>query len=196
MSEELWETVLGHNNTLAYEAWPTYDLELTKDNEVYIDGVPGRCVAHENRWLKGRNAMETIADDLKQYKNIDLAFIQLGTNDCKSEYGDSAVDIAQNIEVLAEFIERHTGAKMVIISPAEIKENSKITQRYYAGANEKSRELDACLMTLSTRKGFGFVSGLDCEIGEDGEHLTISGHGQLACKVNELFAETAKENCL
>ena len=36
MSEELWETVLGYNNTLAYEVWPTYDEEKTKDNEVTI----------------------------------------------------------------------------------------------------------------------------------------------------------------
>ena len=36
MSEELWETVLGHNDTLAYEAWPTYDEEKTKDNEVTV----------------------------------------------------------------------------------------------------------------------------------------------------------------
>ena len=36
MSEELWETVLGHNNTLAYETWPTYDEEKTKDNEVTV----------------------------------------------------------------------------------------------------------------------------------------------------------------
>ncbi len=36
MSEELWETVFGHNNTLAYETWPTYDLEKTKDNDVTI----------------------------------------------------------------------------------------------------------------------------------------------------------------
>ncbi len=36
VTEELWETVLGHNDTLAYEAWPTYDEEKTKDNEVTI----------------------------------------------------------------------------------------------------------------------------------------------------------------
>ena len=36
MSEELWETVLGHNNTLAYESWPTYDEEKTKDDEITV----------------------------------------------------------------------------------------------------------------------------------------------------------------
>ena len=32
ITEELWNTVLGHNNTIAYETWPTYDLEKTKDD--------------------------------------------------------------------------------------------------------------------------------------------------------------------
>ncbi len=35
IGEELWY-VLGHNNTIAYEPWPTYDEEATKDNEVEI----------------------------------------------------------------------------------------------------------------------------------------------------------------
>jgi leucyl-tRNA synthetase len=33
--EELWEK-LGHNKTLAYEAWPKFDVELTKETQVEI----------------------------------------------------------------------------------------------------------------------------------------------------------------
>jgi leucyl-tRNA synthetase len=36
MTEELWTTVLGHTETVTYEAWPTFDEEKTKDNEVTI----------------------------------------------------------------------------------------------------------------------------------------------------------------
>lgn len=35
LAEELWEK-LGHNNTVTYEAWPTYDEAWTVDNEVEI----------------------------------------------------------------------------------------------------------------------------------------------------------------
>ena len=28
---------------------------LTENNEVIIDGLCGRCIAHENKWLKNRN---------------------------------------------------------------------------------------------------------------------------------------------
>ncbi len=36
ITEELWEIVLGHNNTLVFENWPVYDLEKTKDDEITI----------------------------------------------------------------------------------------------------------------------------------------------------------------
>jgi leucyl-tRNA synthetase len=35
IAEELWQ-LLGHKTTLAYEPWPTYDEELTKDAEIEI----------------------------------------------------------------------------------------------------------------------------------------------------------------
>ena len=35
LGEELW-SLLGHDNTLAYEPWPTYELELTKNDEITV----------------------------------------------------------------------------------------------------------------------------------------------------------------
>ena len=42
MGEELWE-ILGHNNTIAYESWPEYDEEKTKESVVtYAVSVNGK----------------------------------------------------------------------------------------------------------------------------------------------------------
>ena len=35
VGEEMWQ-LLGHENTIAFESWPTYDEEKCKDNEVTI----------------------------------------------------------------------------------------------------------------------------------------------------------------
>ncbi len=35
ITEEMWE-ILGHDKTIAYEPWPVYDEELTKENEIEI----------------------------------------------------------------------------------------------------------------------------------------------------------------
>jgi leucyl-tRNA synthetase len=35
IAEELWE-LFGHDNTLAYESWPSYDENLTKDDTIEV----------------------------------------------------------------------------------------------------------------------------------------------------------------
>lgn len=35
ITEELWEK-LGHNNTISYEIWPTYDISKTKEEQIEI----------------------------------------------------------------------------------------------------------------------------------------------------------------
>ena len=157
---------------------------LKKNNNVIINGLCGRCIAHENRWLKNRNATETVEDDLSQYINLDLIIVQLGTNDCKNEYNDSALQISKNCEILLNKIHRLTNAQIMLISPAMIKEDNKITQKFYIGAQEKSVELDKNYEQLTHNNGYIFISGVDLEVGEDGEHLTLAGHQQLKNKVN------------
>jgi len=156
---------------------------LKKDNNVIINGLCGRCIAHENRWLKNRNATTTIIKELNLYKNLDLIIIQLGTNDCKSEYGNTASEIAQNLENLIKIIKTQTNAQIMIISPAIIKEDNKITQRYYIGAQSKSIELDYFYKDIAQKNNLIFVSGQHLEIGEDGEHLTKKGHKLLGSRV-------------
>ncbi len=36
ITEEIWNTVLGHNNTIAYEKWPDFDIDKTIENEKEI----------------------------------------------------------------------------------------------------------------------------------------------------------------
>lgn len=156
---------------------------LMQGNNVFVNGLCGRCIAHENRWLKNRNATTTIIKELNQYKNLDLIIVQLGTNDCKSEYEDSPNVITENLDNLLKIIKKQTSAKIIIISPAKIIENNKITQKYYKGAQKKSVELDSCYKKLASQRDLLFVSGLDLEIGEDGEHLTKLGHKKLGLKI-------------
>lgn len=156
---------------------------LMLDNEVFVNGLCGRCVANENKWLKNRNTSLTIVDDLKGYQHLDLIIFQLGTNDCKSEYKVSAEEIAQNLENLLKLVQSKTDAQILIISPTAIKEDNKITQKYYIGAQTKSIQLDYLYQNMAQKNNFYFISGKDLEIGEDGEHLTKNGHNQIGCKV-------------
>lgn len=158
---------------------------LTINNSVAVDALPGRAIANENPWLDGRNASLTIRNDMAGVV-ADLYIIQLGTNDCKSLYGNSAETITKNLSDLLEKIYWLKGhQKVLIISPAKIAEGNRITDMFYVGASKKCTRLDRCYKKLCKEKGLFFVSGLDLEVGEDGEHLTKRGHQQLAQKINE-----------
>ena len=54
LAEELWE-VLGHDETLAYAPWPTFDPELLKDDEIEIP-------VQINGKLRGRVVVPSDAD--------------------------------------------------------------------------------------------------------------------------------------
>ena len=161
--------------------------KLKENHDVQIDGVCGRCIAHDNRWLKNRNAMQTIKNDLNNHQNSDLIIVQLGTNDCKSEYDDTAKNITQNLHTLLKIIKVTTGACIAIISPAIIREDNKITRKYYYGAEQKSAELDKLYAELASKENYIFISGKDLEVGEDGEHLTKQGHQQLSNQISTIL---------
>ena len=36
ITEELWNSALGHNNTISYEKWPEYDEEKTHNDEITL----------------------------------------------------------------------------------------------------------------------------------------------------------------
>lgn len=152
---------------------------LIQNNEVIVNGLCGRAINNENPWLEGRNATKTINDDIKNIK-ADLTIIMLGTNDCKSMYNLTAEDITNQLKELSETIESKLNAKIMIISPVKIKEGNKITDKYYKGAEEKSIKLANLYNKLAQEKNYLFVSALDLNLGEDGEHLTLQGHKTLA----------------
>lgn len=158
---------------------------LKAHNKVFVDGLCGRSIANENRWLKNRNSLNTIVDDLKQYNNLNLVIVQLGTNDCKTEYNNTPKQITNNLQKLLIVIKEKTNAQIAIISPAIIKEDNILAQKYYLGAQNKSKQLNKFYKKLAQANGYIFISGSNLDVGEDGEHLTLLGHKQLREKLEE-----------
>ena len=168
---------------------------LSKDNYVVVNALPGRAIDDENPWLEGRNAMRTIRQDLGCFCP-DLIIIQLGTNDCKSCYGHSAKQITEKLGTLVDKMLNLVGsAKFLILSPAKVIEGNKITDKYYVGAGKKCEQLDRCYKKFCKENGFDFISGLNLEVGEDGEHLTKQGHAKLAKAIEEFLRSNEDFSC-
>ena len=69
ITEEIWQ-MLGHDKTIAYETWPTYDIEKTKEDEfemvVQVNGkVRGKIVVSMDT---SKEEMEVLAKELDNVK--------------------------------------------------------------------------------------------------------------------------------
>ena len=69
LGEELWNR-LGHDNTISYEPWPTYDIEKTKDNSFEM-------VVQVNGKVRGKIevSMETSKEDMEKLA-LDIPNVQ------------------------------------------------------------------------------------------------------------------------
>ena len=71
MTEEIWQ-MLGHDKTIAYESWPTYDEEKTKEEEfemvVQVNGkVRGKIVVSMETSKEEMEALAKNLDNVKKY---------------------------------------------------------------------------------------------------------------------------------
>jgi len=166
---------------------------LSQKGSVKVNAKCGRCVCHENRWLEGRNAARTFMKDVcsdfncsNELKEIDLFIIMLGTNDFKHEYRASVFTVIGGLELLINQAKiMMPNASIVVVSPPLIKEGTAITDKYYVGGKIKTIGYDYRLRIFCEHFGYNFVSGINAEVGEDGEHLTIQGHKKLGELVSE-----------
>lgn len=60
MTEEIWNEILGHNNTIAYEKWPEYDEPKTKNDEFDL-------IVQVNGKVRGKitTSMDTTEEEMK-----------------------------------------------------------------------------------------------------------------------------------
>lgn len=168
---------------------------ISQKNYVIVNGLPGRAICHDSPWFDDRNAAKTIDNDIPQC-GFDLAIVMLGTNDCKSEYNMPAHVISKELFALVEKIGERTAAKVLVVGSPRIVAGTKVTDKYYIDGASKSVALDYFNTQNAKQKGIDFVSVLDAEIGEDGEHLTACGHKQVGAQVLERVEEFRKERNL
>ncbi len=73
ITEEIWQ-MLGHDKTIAYETWPTYDIEKTKEDEfemvVQVNGkVRGKIVVSMETSKEEMEVLAKELDNVKKYIN-------------------------------------------------------------------------------------------------------------------------------
>lgn len=198
----------GDSNTFGYipgkggrydrhTRWPgkLQDL-LGASFEVTEEGLCGRTTAFEDMTCPGRCGLDTMGAAIRRHGPVDLLVVMLGSNDCKTQFHLSAVQIRDALEKVVKEAVYHAAEpfQTLLIAPAPITENvlksgfgtefdktSLIVSRELAAEYKKLAETIAC--------GFLDASEATCASATDGLHLDEKGHPALARAVAEKIKE-------
>lgn len=97
--------------------------EELRDNDVKVleEGLCGRTTVFEDVFRKYRNGLSTLPFILESHKPIGGAVLMLGTNDCKSNYNNTAYKIGLGIEqCLNELLKAIPSDKILLVSPIHL----------------------------------------------------------------------------
>ena len=197
----------GDSNTYGYDPFTggryPYDKRWTtilagmlgSRYEVIPEGLNGRTTAYDRPGAAWKNGASSFTACLGTHKPVDYVIIMLGTNDCNSELGLTAIDIAYGMEKLVSMVEEETPAlqgyvpEIIVAAPAAILadyEKSPFADKLTSESVQNSRDIGPLYKNIAEKHGVRFADATSgIEVSPDCEHLTEEGHRQVA----ELFAE-------
>lgn len=139
--------------------WPSVMAEaLGPGYEVIAEGHPGRTTLHDDP-VEGahRNGLMVLPAILESHAPIDLVILKLGTNDLKTRFAVTAVDIAQSVGRLVDCVrasatgpDREAPGVLVVVAPPilEVGELGAM----FAGGAAKSRDLAGACAVMAARR--------------------------------------------
>ena len=208
MEKDLRKTVIcfGDSNTFGYkpdgsgrfgrrERWPGRLQALLGDGyRVAEEGACGRTILFREEGNLDICGLDCIRGALERNRPADLLIVMLGTNDCKTEYGASPLELAAGLERLAERAAGILGApeKVLLIAPAPLGASVEESVWGYAFDRDsirKSLALAEEYKKIAARGNYRYLdasrviqaSAADCV------HLDQEAHGALAKAVAELI---------
>ena len=192
----------GDSNTYGYDPetesrypyeqrWTTILGKMLGDRyEVIAEGLNGRTTAYDRPGAVWKNGAGSFVACLGTHKPVDILVLMLGTNDCNSELGLSAEQIAGGMEQLIKLAEEESPGlqgyipQIIVISPAAISEDfsgSSFADQLTDEAVKKSRDIGPLVSEVALKHLCKSIDATQsAEVSADCMHLTPRGHRQLA----------------
>lgn len=159
------------------------------------EGLCGRTTDFEDRTRPGRRGTEVLPGLLESY-SPEAVIIMLGTNDCKSCFGNTPSTITDGLQKLIGQVREYSSqAKILLISPIHLASGvgeKGFDEEFDEDSVKLSRELPSAYSELAERTGCEFLATSDyaSPSAADREHLDRSGHRALAAAIfNKLIKE-------
>ena len=178
--------VTGHRYPLSVR-W-TGVLQQTLGDEYYVieQGLNGRTTRFDEPGRADRNGIALLPVILESHRPLSLVVIMLGTNDLKTQYQQSAKNIADSAGLLCkavlenDLLEGQT--QVLLVSPTWVTKLPIDAQEVFARAADKSRMLASCFAKVAEQLPIHFFNAAKVvkTTDSDGVHWEANQHSDFA----------------
>lgn len=184
--------------------------QLGDDYYIIEEGLGGRTtdLDHYNPDKPSRNGLVYFKACIDSHMPLDIVIVMLGTNDLKTVYNRSAEDVAQALKQYPEYIAKYCAdrklkqPKVILVSPAYMDETaSKFVESmpkpgiYDEVSAQKSKHFAGPIKKVANETGCEFFDAAPVtETGEDGCHLTLESHKNLADAFTKIVKDLSLES--
>lgn len=183
------------------ERWPGIASQaLGPEWKIIEDGLPGRTTVHDDP-IEGahKNGLTGLRIALESHRPIDLVVIKLGTNDLKTRYAVSALDIAKSVEQLVMMVkaaidpETNRACEVLLVAPPPIAETGWFEQMFLGGA-AKSAQFGVQYAEVADRQDCGFLDAgtIIRSSPVDGIHFDADEHLKLGLAIAQRIGRFAE----
>lgn len=168
--------------------WTSKLQEKLNNDEVHIleQGLCGRTTVFEDRTRPDRKGINTLKKIFSETKDIDSVIIMLGTNDCKTYYGNTEDEIAKGVEECLDLVLSYLSPeKILLVSPIQLGEEvwkDEFDPEFNRNSVLVSKRLKAAYEKVAKERNIHFLAASEYAgpSNSDQEHLDEKGHSALA----------------
>ncbi len=152
------------------------------------EGLGGRTTCLEDPSCKDRNGAQYLPLVLESHSPLDLVILMLGTNDLKSYFNRSPLDVVLGIKDLIDICRKSETEipAILIVPPPLVVETENLDYRvHFSEAIDKSKKLGEHLSAISDKDGCFYLDSKEVPLAskKDGVHLDADGHQSLAMAI-------------
>lgn len=173
--------------------WTSRLQEKLLNQEVHIieQGLCGRTTVFEDATRPNRKGVNTLEEIFDEATEIDSVILMLGTNDCKTYYGNTEADIAKGVEECLDIVLEHISPeKVLLVSPIQLGEEvwkEEYDPEFNQYSVTVSKKLKDAYETIAKERNVHFLAASEYAMPSnvDQEHLDVQGHQKLAEAIYE-----------
>lgn len=168
--------------------WTSKLQDKLRQDDVHIieQGLCGRTTVFEDRTRPNRKGVNTLRDIFEDENDIDFVILMLGTNDCKTYFGNTENEITKGVEECLDIVLKHIAPeKILLVSPILLGENvwrDEFDPEFNRNSVLISKKLKEEYEHAAQKRNVHFLAASEYADPSDAdqEHMDEIGHNALA----------------